>query len=198
MQEFCLSYVTCSWQVIPDMYKYEIVLKNEKEKVYLIISWLLLFSNFISLVLLTISVDFTKLGPFILGLLAVAAIFLRRYFKRKNEKITFQWVFFIFSLAWFTTPYDWPAYVNLVFFVLEPIASRRLPVHFYDDRIVYPSVIPKKILWKEINNVILKDNILTIDLKNNKLFQQSVDRTYTTKNEAEFNDFCRQRLNQST
>ncbi len=153
------------------MHKYEIILINEKEKTYRVISWLLLFTNFISLFLITISVDFNKLGPFIFNLLAAATIFIGQYFKRKNDKITYSLAFFIFSLAWFNTAYDWVAYINLIFFILEPLANRKLSVRFYNSWIIYPSAISKKILWKEINNALLKDDILTLDLKNNKLFQ---------------------------
>ena len=177
------------------MLKYEIALKNEKAKTYLVISWLLLSSNFITLVLLTISADFKKLGPFILSLLAVVAIFLGRYFKRKYENITYSWVFFIFSLAWFLSPYDWVGYINLAFFILEPLANRKLSARIYNNKIIYPTTIPKKILWEEISNVILRDGILTIDLKNNKILQQDLDDSSSEINEPEFNDFCRQQLN---
>ena len=53
--------------------------------------------------------------------------------------------------------------------------------------IVYPS-FPKKIFkWSELDNVILKDKILTIDLKNNKLIQHTLnesDNKYLDENEV--------------
>ncbi len=44
--------------------------------------------------------------------------------------------------------------------------------------------------WSEISNVVLKDNLLTLDFKNNKLIQVAVDEKHTTTNEQEFDEFC--------
>ena len=176
------------------MYKYEIELKNDKEKTYFIISCILLFSNFITLIVLTIAADFNKIGPFILSLLAATAIFLLKYFKKSNEKLLFFWPFFFFSFAWFVSPYDWLGYINLLFAVLDTISRKKLTVLFYNDKVIYPSAIPEKILWTEINNVILKDGIITIDLKNNKLIQNYLDEKYISVNETDFNDFCVSKL----
>ena len=43
--------------------------------------------------------------------------------------------------------------------------------------------------WNQFNNIILKDNLLTLDFKNNQLLQLEPDSTATI-NEQTFNDFC--------
>ena len=54
---------------------------------------------------------------------------------------------------------------------------------------------PRKIyLWKDVANVILKDGLLTIDLKNNTLIQKQVNDEVSPEIEAEFNGFCKQQL----
>ena len=176
------------------MQQYEIVLKNEKEKTYLVISWLLLIANLITIIILTISFHFTKWGPFILSILAMACIFVPMYFKDRTEKITYGWAFFFFSLAWSSSPYTWLFWLNLLFSLLDQTARRKLSVQIDKNWVIYPSVFPKTILWKNITNVILKDGILTIDLKSNKIFQQLIDETMASVNEKEFNDFCKQQL----
>ena len=176
------------------MYKYEIVLRNEKEKTYFIISCILLFSNFISIILLTIAIDFKKLGPFILSILAMLSLYLGWYFKRPKEKQTLYAPFLFFSLAWFATPYLWLGFANLIFQILDAVSRRKLTVFFSENKILYPSVFNKNIDWAAINNIILKDGMLTIDLKNNKLIQQYIDESNTAINEKEFNDFCKSRL----
>ena len=177
------------------MHKFEIVLKNEKERTYFIISCLLLYSNFISLLLLTIAIDFTKLGPFILSILSMLSLYLGWYLKRSNEKQTLYAPFLFFSLAWFSSPYLWLGFANLFFQILDATSRRKLNVQFYNDKIIYPSVFRKNILWTEVNNAILKDGILTLDFKNNKLIQQYIDQGSTSINEKEFNEFCNSRLN---
>ena len=42
--------------------------------------------------------------------------------------------------------------------------------------------------WSEFNNIILKDNLLTFDFKNNKLLQLSINES--TVDEYSFNTFC--------
>ncbi len=42
--------------------------------------------------------------------------------------------------------------------------------------------------WSEFNNIILKDNLLTLDFKNNKLLQLSINES--TVDEYSFNTFC--------
>lgn len=68
-------------------------------------------------------------------------------------------------------------------------------VSILNEKIIYPSFPKKKIAWSELNNIVLKDGLLTIDFRNNKFIQQPVDETKTAVNEQEFNDFCRQQLN---
>ena len=51
--------------------------------------------------------------------------------------------------------------------------------------------------WNEFNNVILKDNLLTVDFKNNKLLQLEIDETNGEINEKIFNNFCNGQLKTS-
>ena len=44
--------------------------------------------------------------------------------------------------------------------------------------------------WNEFSNIILKDNLLTLDFKNNKLIQVNIDETKVNIDENAFNKFC--------
>jgi hypothetical protein len=44
--------------------------------------------------------------------------------------------------------------------------------------------------WAEFNNIILKDNLLTLDFKNNTLLQLLISETSYGTDEQSFNDFC--------
>ncbi|MEA3424928.1 MAG: hypothetical protein U9R46_01650 [Bacteroidota bacterium] len=67
-------------------------------------------------------------------------------------------------------------------------------IAFHDEGIVINSLPKKRYSWQEIGNVVLKDGILTIDLKNNKLIQKEIESSSSAKEEAEFNEFCRARM----
>ncbi len=44
--------------------------------------------------------------------------------------------------------------------------------------------------WAEFSNIILKDNLLTIDFEDNKILQLEVDETAKSIDEGAFNTFC--------
>jgi hypothetical protein len=97
-------------------------------------------------------------------------------------------------LGWISIEQYWIAAITVLFDVLNVISTRKLITTLAEDKITYASFPKKTILWDDLNGVILKDDLLTIDFKNNKLIQQSIDENSRSINEAEFNEFCRQQL----
>lgn len=177
------------------MKQFELVLKNDKERSYRRVSIFLLIINFISILFLTYQNGFTKWGPLIISLLATFAVFASYYLKNKNEKITFSAAFFLFLLAWQTAGYWIPVILNSLFSFLNLAALQKPVVSVSENNIIYPSFPKRKIEWNELTNFILKEGLLTIDFKNNKLIQQTIAETSSTIDEKEFNEFCRQQLN---
>jgi hypothetical protein len=51
------------------------------------------------------------------------------------------------------------------------------------------------ISWNDLSNVVKKDDVLTIDFKNNKLLQTEILNPENI-NEDEFNRFCKEQLSQ--
>jgi uncharacterized membrane protein YobD (UPF0266 family) len=87
----------------------------------------------------------------------------------------------------FLVSYWWAGLLLVLLIALYFISKRKLVITINKDHITYPSFPKMLIHWAQLNNVILKDGILTIDLKNNKIIQHSVNENV---NEKEFNDFC--------
>ncbi|HMR93855.1 MAG TPA: hypothetical protein PKC69_16150, partial [Chitinophagaceae bacterium] len=104
-------------------------------------------------------------------------------------------LFPLLALAWLGHTYWWVSLLMLTLFLLDKLASRRLTIHFTDKQIRFPSVPVKFIDWKELNNVVLKDGLLTIDYKNNKLLQAGLAADEAAPDENYFNDFCNRQLN---
>jgi hypothetical protein len=48
--------------------------------------------------------------------------------------------------------------------------------------------------WADMSNVVLKDGILTLDFKSNKIFQSEVEENETPVDEKEFNRFCTEQI----
>jgi hypothetical protein len=57
------------------------------------------------------------------------------------------------------------------------------------------NTFPKKLYpWAEINNMLIKDDYITIDFKNNKLIQKQINEPVTEAIKNEFNAFCAEHL----
>jgi hypothetical protein len=65
-----------------------------------------------------------------------------------------------------------------------------------NEKLVFIKTFPQKnVEWQSLQNLILKDDLLTIDYSNNKIFQaEIVPQLSNIGNETEFNDFCRLQL----
>jgi len=172
---------------------FTIVLKNEKLKTYTVISWLIIALNFIAFVYVGISglAKITNLPFFSAGLLLV--IFIFRFISTRedfaNDSLSLS--FSIAIISWIVLQFYWAAVIILVLFLLQDISRRKLTVLVFEDRIIYPSFPKRTIEWKELNNVIIKDGMLTIDLKNNKVFQNEIT---SPASEIDFNEFCDAKL----
>lgn len=179
------------------MRQYALMLRNEKEKFYLWFSWLMIIANLAFFVYLSAASLFKNLGPLVYVFLGIIAItYLRVSKKERNGKPRLYIPFFIIILGWVNTrAYWWVALIIIILMVLDEIARRKLIVQVLPDKIVYPSFPHREIKWNELSNMILKDGLLTIDFKNNQLIQQLVDENWTSIAEKEFNEFCRQQLN---
>ncbi|HLG38729.1 MAG TPA: hypothetical protein VI461_03635 [Chitinophagaceae bacterium] len=175
------------------MPKFIITLKNKKQKTYSVISWLIIALNFISLLYLGItrSANLPTLPYFAAGLLMIIFLF---NFLSKSETIENDCISLSFSLvviAWIVMRFYWAAVIIFILFLFQDISRRQLVVLVYDDRVIYPSFPKRTIEWKEMNNIILKDGLLTIDLRNDKIFQNEI---VSATSEMEFNEFCETQL----
>jgi hypothetical protein len=113
---------------------------------------------------------------------------IKKYFK------TFLIASLSLSLFWVITGPWWIAPVTLLLTLFFLMAQRELNIIVSASHISYPSFPPKKIQWEELNNLVLKDGLLTIDFKNDKLIQQYPEPKMSMPDEREFNEFCRERL----
>lgn len=52
--------------------------------------------------------------------------------------------------------------------------------------------------WFEIDNVMIRDNLFTMDLRNNSIIQKLLDEPITSELADEFNAFCKQQLHFSS
>ena len=179
------------------MQQFEFVLKNEKRKLYDRFAVFVFILNGLAILYFLAStyqktIEKNGLPVILLLLLTLVIYFLAPNKKRKET--TFLFTAIGISLYWIWIGYWWLSLILVFLFFLYRVSKKELRVYIIADNIIYPS-FPKRIIqWNELSNIVLKDGLLTIDFKNNKIIQQLIENTAPMVNEKEFNEFCKQQL----
>lgn len=181
------------------MQDYVFTIPNQKLKTYRLFAWIILVVNAILFALVIAS------GPGSVSLsAAVAGIIIpflgilvaERFLKKQAGPFPIPGAMLVMAAAWLII-HNYMAMICLLLLAgLYIIASRRMQISINDAYITYPSFPPRRMEWHTLDQVILKDGLLTIDLKNNTLIQQAVPEINSV-NEREFNEFCREQLKKS-
>ena len=97
------------------------------------------------------------------------------------------------AVGWWLIGYIGMGVLMFTLAVVGKLSMKSIVVTFSETGILYPSMFYKKNLpWSEVSNCLIKDNVLTIDLKSNKLMQFTLLEAENPElNEEEFNGFVR-------
>jgi hypothetical protein len=120
-----------------------------------------------------------------------------RHFMSHKKVVTRPLYIVAFLALLLIPPFSWFAILFVIMAILEKFALTPEEIGFSHDEIVFNGLLPKKISWTELNNVILKDGIITIDFKNDRLIQKETDDEEDEDEDAseeEFNEYCAERL----
>jgi hypothetical protein len=179
------------------MESFNLSLKNEKINSYNKIGYLVAGVNFIFFIFYTF---YAKPGSerflwsvfsLLIPVICFADISIRKKkFRRKfNISITYCWL----MIGWWEISI-WMMLGHIILLLSDNIARRKLDVNFNKDGIVYPSFPKKNIPWNTLENVVLKDGLLTIDFKNNRLLQSEIEASGNQIDETTFNRYCEQQI----
>ena len=179
------------------MQEFKLVLKNEKVKQYKLFALLIIILNILILTLL--AVTRSELRYRCIGTVTwVAALFIIEYFaKQKHKEFSAKGAAVLLIIGVFLSFKFWlPALIMAFLAILYIISVRQFIVSVNASNIIYPSFPKRTIQWNELNNMIIKDGLLTLDFKNNKLIHALVinRENDSALDEKEFNDFCRAQL----
>jgi apolipoprotein N-acyltransferase len=172
------------------MNDFQIILKNKKIKSYRLLGFFILLLN--TALLLYFLWSPLKRSAAFLSLIILAIYFLLQWnYIRKGKQAFFfnEFIFFILGICWINLENYYAVAINFVIGVLFYLAVQKLSV-FVSGKGVTINFFPKKeYSWSQFSNVVLKDGLLTLDFKNNKLFQGEIEEEKGI-NEREFNSFA--------
>jgi len=177
---------------------YQFIIPNKKQQIYFVFAVGIILLNIIGAAVynFTIGAGATNAWVFAVACIVIFSIVL--YFFSAPRRYRFAGtLILVFGIFWMSRTFYQLFFVNLLLWGLYTVARRNLVVTVSEKHISYPSFPVKMIQWNMINNVVLKDDILTIDLKNNKIYQHLIEYLHGETDEAEFNDFCRKQLQYS-
>jgi hypothetical protein len=179
------------------IHDYVVVLKNHNRKTIEMTGWLL---SLLALIIFLINIyeSPTDWGIFFSLFVLIGLTASNLVDKRKKKKISFTTILVCagIGLKIFTAT----EYVGSLFVIagiIEKYISKNKEIGFSEAGIVMSGLFPKKYNWAELNNVIIKDDLLTMDFKNNKVFQRYTDDEEDDEYDVEsdeFNAYCQERL----
>lgn len=112
----------------------------------------------------------------------------------RNPSLPFWIGFGLLAILWFNLGYPWFASALVVLAIMDALARRKPVLVFNKEYVRLPFLFRPSVHWKDLKNVILKDGILTLDFKNDRLFQSELDESDGLVEETEFNSFCSSEL----
>lgn len=181
------------------MHKFNIILPDEKNRTYRLVTVLIAILNAAGFVYMKSHVnsegsDFLTLfgGSILVGQIGNYFFYKK---KRKTNSIPLLITILMASICWLFLGMLAFGLLDLTFAFLGFIAFRKLQLKFFDDKIEFPSFPKKQFSWNELDNLILKDGILTIDFRNNKLMQFTLNQSDNKDlNETAFNEFVKNNI----
>jgi hypothetical protein len=179
-------------------YDYVVTLKRDNEKFIDATSIFLCVVSILSFLFVQIQQQKFNLFFSLAALLLIAGLVINMFILRKSERIVRykNWLL-IAGIFWIGMPYlPWLCIVFFFLAFLEYQAKYPLEIGFAKNDVVINTLFRQKFAWTDFNNVILKDGLLTMDFKSNRLLQKETvdDEDDYDASEDEFNDYCKQRL----
>ena len=179
-------------------YDFIVTLKHQDYKVYDVITVLLCvmtLAAFVFAIMYTGFVTYNWVNIFLAAFIVIH-LFIITINLKKESIPTFKWSLFAAAFLWLLYPLHVPAIG--IFYIIAALLERQIKfpqeIGFSKDAVTFNTFPFKNYAWQQFNNVMLKDNILTLDFNNNKILQKETESDVSSETEKEFNEFCRQQI----
>jgi hypothetical protein len=171
---------------------YKIEIPNDKINSYKLVTFIILTLNFIGFGYVFIRTSSTATMVSIIGIILSAVPWLYYLLNKKHlQSPLLETSLFAAAFMWLYFGNTWMGILIILFAIIGFIANKKPIIIFSEKGIQYPSFPSRFYLWDEVAHVILKDDILTIDFKNNKLLQFNIEKNIADAIDSnKFNNYC--------
>ncbi len=180
--------------------KYTFMLKDNNQKAYNGFVWFLFYLHLIAAAVVALNTNDEAIRLSMYILLGFYTIVSAGYFFLRKQKKAFTTYALIMALLygnfWFkyTGVIAFMIFLGVYVFILY-IQSKKAYVSSSEAGISITGILKTMLYpWQQLDNVILKDNILTIDFKTNKIIQSEIVEEAAKTDEINFNLFCKAQL----
>ncbi|MEP7236985.1 MAG: hypothetical protein ABI685_03935 [Ferruginibacter sp.] len=179
---------------------YNFILKDNNQRVYSLFIWFLFFLHIIAAGLFALNAVDKNVKPGMYLLLGFYALISLVYFFLRKQKKAFETFSLILALLYANFWFIYVGAFALIIFValylfVTVVKGKKISILF-SEKGIYLTTVFKTIIypWPDLDNVILKDNLLTVDFKSNKLIQAEIAEGSEAVDERTFNLFCSEQL----
>ncbi len=173
--------------------QFEIIIKNDRIKSYRFFALILVLLN-VAIFIFLLAYDYKRYEATAALLLIGIYFFIRSYIAKKNNQKNYidEIIFFVLAGCWVGLENYLLAVLCVLLGMLFYISLQKIKFVF-DANGIHKLNFPRtSYTWDQFTNVMIKDRILTLDLKNNKLMQVEIEQEQF--DEIAFNEFARQQL----
>jgi hypothetical protein len=179
-------------------YDYVVTLKRDKEKYIDLTSIFLCVISIISFLYVQFYQQRFNLFFTIAAFILSAGLFINIFvIREKHNIVRYKNWLILAGIFWIGMPFlPWFCIIYFLMALMEYQVKYPLEVGFSNDIIVINTVLRQKFSWNDFTNIMLKDGLLTMDFKNNRLLQKETvdDEDQYEADEEEFNEYCRLKL----
>ena len=177
--------------------KYSFTLKDNNQKAYNLFTWFLFFLHIAAaMFVLNTNDNKVKLTIYILlGFYVLLSTFY--YFYRKHPKAleTFSLIMaLMYANFWFQQVGIIAVIAFAAIYITVTVVKGKSTTVLFTHQGVHLKRVFKTVLfpWTAMENVMLKDNLITIDFKTNRIIQVEIVESNRMVDETEFNLFCKE------
>lgn len=185
--------------------EYTITLERPSYRAVNFISVILIFLYLLSLGFYLIQTGVQARNKLLLIVpMLIIGLMINGFLKRKQPDflVYYRTELFICAIGWYYLPlFDEARYFGFLY-ALVALMERWVKTPdqwvFNTDKITHRVFPRKNYEWVEIEQVMIRDGLFTLDLRNNTLIQKPLDQPVEAALIAEFNQFCQSQLHFNT
>lgn len=136
------------------------------------------------------------------GVIVSAALLYVLFKKMDAKKSNYKLVAFLLifmALCWVLAANFYFFFLFLSLTLFSFIALKPLVISISDEGIKYPSFPAKFYNWQQVSQILIKDDVLSLDFSDNKFLQFLLPAaTVSNLDVAEFNSFCERQIRSSS